>query len=31
MITLQQLLMTDSDLPGGTQTGKGADGAIAVL
>ena len=26
MITLQQLLMSDSDLSGGTQTGKGADG-----
>ncbi len=27
MITLQQLLMTDSDLSGGMQTGKGTDGA----
>ena len=27
MITLQQLLMSDSDLSGGTQTGKGTDGA----
>jgi len=31
MITLQQLLMTDSDLSGGTQTGKGADGAQDFL
>ena len=34
MITLQQLLMSDSDLSGGTQTGKGTDGAqdfLAVL
>ena len=27
MITLQQLLMSDSDLSGGMQTGKGTDGA----
>jgi flagellar hook-length control protein FliK len=31
MITLQQLLMTDSDLSGGTQTGKGTDGAQDFL
>lgn len=31
MITLQQLLMSDSDLSGGTQTGKGADGAQDFL
>ena len=31
MITLQQLLMTDSDLSGGTQTGKGAEGAQDFL
>lgn len=31
MITLQQLLMTDSDLSGSTQTGKGADGAQDFL
>lgn len=31
MITLQQLLMTDTDLSGGTQTGKGADGAQDFL
>ena len=31
MITLQQLLMTDSDLSGGMQTGKGTDGAQDFL
>ena len=31
MITLQQLLMSDSDLSGGTQTGKGTDGAQDFL
>lgn len=31
MITLQQLLMSDSDLSGGTLTGKGADGAQDFL
>jgi flagellar hook-length control protein FliK len=31
MITLQQLLMTDSDLSGGTRTGKGTDGAQDFL
>lgn len=31
MITLQQLLMTDSDTSGGAQTGKGADGAQDFL
>ncbi|UAN39337.1 MULTISPECIES: flagellar hook length control protein FliK [unclassified Enterobacter] len=31
MITLQQLLMRDSDLSGGTQTGKGSDGAQDFL
>ncbi|MGF6421581.1 flagellar hook-length control protein FliK [Lelliottia sp. 489] len=31
MITLQQLLMTDTDLSGGTQTGKGAEGAHDFL
>jgi flagellar hook-length control protein FliK len=31
MITLQQLLMSDSDLSGGTQTGKGIDGAQDFL
>jgi flagellar hook-length control protein FliK len=31
MITLQQLLMTDTDLSGGTQTGKGAEGAQDFL
>lgn len=31
MITLQQLLMSDSDLSGGTQTGKGTDGAQDYL
>ncbi|HDR2794920.1 MULTISPECIES: flagellar hook length control protein FliK [Enterobacter] len=31
MITLQQLLMTDSDLSAGTQTGKGTDGAQDFL
>lgn len=31
MITLQQLLMTDSDASGGTQTGKGAEGAQDFL
>ena len=31
MITLQQLLMNDSDLSGGTQTGKGTDGAQDFL
>ena len=31
MITLQQLLMTDSDLSGGMQTGKGTDGAQGFL
>ena len=31
MITLQQLLMTDTDLSGGTQAGKGADGAQDFL
>lgn len=31
MITLQQLLMTDPDLSGGTQTGKGAEGAQDFL
>ncbi|EKS6730832.1 flagellar hook length control protein FliK [Enterobacter mori] len=31
MITLQQLLMTDSDLSGGTQTGKGVEGAQDFL
>ncbi|MCL5635959.1 flagellar hook length control protein FliK [Enterobacter vonholyi] len=31
MITLQQLLMSDSDLSGGTQTGKGTDGAQNFL
>ena len=31
MITLQHLLMTDSDLSGGTQTGKGAEGAQDFL
>ncbi|VFS34003.1 flagellar hook-length control protein [Enterobacter cancerogenus] len=31
MITLQQLLMTDSDLSGGTQTGKGTEGAQDFL
>lgn len=31
MITLQQLLMSDSDLAGGTQTGKGTDGAQDFL
>lgn len=31
MITLQQLLMTDSDPSGGTLTGKGAEGAQDFL
>ncbi|MGG7522287.1 flagellar hook length control protein FliK [bacterium BS0013] len=31
MITLQQLLMSDSDLSGGTLTGKGTDGAQDFL
>lgn len=31
MITLLQLLMSDSDLSGGTQTGKGTDGAQDFL
>lgn len=31
MITLQQLLMSDSDLSGGTQTGKDTDGAQDFL
>ncbi|HCQ7772183.1 flagellar hook length control protein FliK [Enterobacter kobei] len=31
MITLQQLLMSDSDLSGGMQTGKGTDGAQDFL
>lgn len=31
MITLQQLLMTDSGLSGDTQTGKGTDGAQDFL
>ncbi|MFN1127628.1 flagellar hook length control protein FliK [Lelliottia nimipressuralis] len=31
MITLQQLLMTDTDLSGGTQTGKGAESAQDFL
>ncbi|MGF6101117.1 flagellar hook length control protein FliK [Enterobacter sp. A4] len=31
MITLQQLLMSDSDLSGGTQTGKSTDGAQDFL
>ena len=31
MITLQQLLMTDSDLSGSTQTGKGTEGAQDFL
>lgn len=31
MITLQQMLMTDSDLSGGMQTGKGTDGAQDFL
>lgn len=31
MITLQQLLMSDNDLSGGTQTGKGTDGAQDFL
>lgn len=31
MITLQQLLMSDSDPSGGTQTGKGTDGAQDFL
>ncbi|RTN23216.1 flagellar hook length control protein FliK [Enterobacter quasimori] len=31
MITLQQLLMTDSDLSGGTPTGKGTEGAQDFL
>ena len=31
MITLQQLLMSDSDLSGGTQMGKGTDGAQDFL
>lgn len=31
MITLQQLLMSDSGLSGGTQTGKGTDGAQDFL
>ncbi|MFH7929155.1 flagellar hook length control protein FliK [Enterobacter roggenkampii] len=31
MITLQQLLMSDSDLSGGTQTGKGTEGAQDFL
>ncbi|UAK92178.1 flagellar hook length control protein FliK [Enterobacter ludwigii] len=31
MITLQQLLMTDSDLSGGMQTGRGTDGAQDFL
>ncbi|EML2065957.1 flagellar hook length control protein FliK [Enterobacter asburiae] len=31
MITLQQLLMSDSDLSGGTQTGKGTDGTQDFL
>ncbi|MBA7850983.1 flagellar hook length control protein FliK [Enterobacter cloacae] len=31
MITLQQLLMTDSDLSGGMHTGKGTDGAQDFL
>ncbi|RAU37016.1 flagellar hook length control protein FliK [Enterobacter sp. RIT418] len=31
MITLQQLLMTDSDLPGGAPAGKGAEGAQDFL
>lgn len=31
MITLQQLLMTDSDLSGGMQTGKGTNGAQDFL
>ncbi|MFL4293742.1 flagellar hook length control protein FliK [Enterobacter asburiae] len=31
MITLQQLLMSDSDLSGGTQTGKGTDDAQDFL
>lgn len=31
MITLQQLLMTDSDPSGGTQTGKGTEGAQDFL
>ena len=31
MITLQQLLMTDSDPSGGTLAGKGAEGAQDFL